>query len=58
MRIIIDIIGVAVDVYVRCVWKPLQLPDAVAGILSTAVVFLLLFDILRCFVTIADLYFE
>jgi len=58
IRIMIDIVGIAIDVYVRCVWKPLNLPNVIAGILSLAAVFILLFDILRCFVTILDIYAE
>ena len=58
IRIIVDILGIAIDVYVRCIWKPLQLPNVIAGLLSTAACLLLLFDILRCFVTIVDIYSE
>ena len=47
MRILIDIIGLAIDVFVECVWKPF---------LGTAVCFFLLYDILRTFLILLDNY--
>ena len=56
MRILIDIIGLAIDVFVECVWKPFHLPHILASFLGTAVCFLLLYDILRTFLILLDKY--
>lgn len=39
MRIFIDIIGIAVDVFVECIWRPFHLPHILASFLGTAVCF-------------------
>ena len=56
MRILIDIIGLAIDVFVECVWKPFHLPHILASFLGTAVCFFLLYDILRTFLILLDKY--
>ncbi len=56
MRIFIDIIGIAVDVFVECIWRPFHLPHILASFLGTAVCFFLLYDILRTFLILLDKY--
>ena len=43
IRIGVDILGLAADVFVECVWKPFHLPH-------------LLYDILRSFLKFLDMY--
>ena len=43
-------------VVVVCVWKPLHLPHLLASFLGTAACFLLLYDILRSFLIVLDIY--
>ena len=56
VRILLDIVGLAADVVVVCVWKPLHLPHLLASFLGTAACFLLLYDILRSFLIVLDIY--
>ena len=56
IRIGVDILGLAADVFVECVWKPFHLPHLLASFLGTAVCFLLLYDILRSFLKFLDMY--
>ena len=56
IRIGVDILGLAADVFVECVWKPFHLPHLLASFLGTAVCFLLLYDILRSFLKFLDGY--
>ena len=55
IRMLIDVAGIAVDVYARCVWKPLNLPNFLAMSLSLAALALLLYDIARVVVTILEM---
>lgn len=41
IRIGVDILGLAADVFVECVWKPFHLPHLLASFLGTAVCFLI-----------------
>ena len=56
IRIGVDISGLAVDVFVECVWKPFHLPHLLASFLGTTVCLLLLYDILRSFLKFLDGY--
>ena len=56
IRIGVDILGLAADVLVECVWKPFHLPRLLASFLETAVCFLLLYDMLRSFLKLLDRY--
>lgn len=56
IRILLDLVGLAADVVVTCVWKPLHLPRLLASFLGKAACFLLLYDILRSFLRALDIY--
>lgn len=56
MRILVDIIGLAVDVFVVCGWKPFHLPHILGSFLGLTVCFILLYDILRSFLILLDKY--
>lgn len=47
LRFLRDVLGIGIVVFVRCVWKPLHLPNPIAMVLSLLAIFWLLYDIVQ-----------
>ena len=47
LRFLLDVLGIAIVIFVRCVWKPFHLPEPAGLIWSLLALFVLFYDIVQ-----------